>query len=108
MAQVVEAVDGGRVDACVSGLDADEWAHADGRARQRPMLDDAEHEDGAWLFIGSNPPAAPAREGRKKRKLGDAAAAIEGKRVNSRRRTCHLCSTCTPFRVACERIESSV
>eukprot|EP01045_Picozoa_sp_COSAG04_P034217 COSAG04_NODE_7396_length_1135_cov_1.457529_1_plen_255_part_01 len=44
-----------------------------------PMLDDAEHEDGAWLFIGSNPPAAPAREGRKKRKLGDAAAAIEGR-----------------------------
>lgn len=42
LAQVVEAVDGVRVDACVSVLDADEWAHADGRARQMPMLDDAD------------------------------------------------------------------
>ena len=42
LAQVVEAVDGLHVDACVCVIDGDAWGQEEGRARQTPMLDDAD------------------------------------------------------------------
>ena len=42
LAQVVEAVEGLHVDACVCVIDGDAWGQEEGRGRQTPMLDDAD------------------------------------------------------------------